>query len=123
MPRQSALAGHIVPIIESFILSKDDLHAIVQHVSAILSLVDLAVLFAFGWLLVPYVRIIYSVLYAGNSKKHLKKKEDENKDEEEEEEEEGENSFERSYVFLVSDHLSQIARLALLVYACDCVVR
>jgi hypothetical protein len=30
--------------------------------------------------------------------------------------------FERTYLFFAADSLSQIARLALLVYACDCLV-
>lgn len=119
MPRQSILAGHIAPFIESFMLSKDDLRAIVQNVSAILSVVDLAVLFVFGWLLVPYVRIIYNFIYTGHhipKEKSLDKKE---VSEEDEEDDEG-DIFDRSYVFFISDHLSQIAKLALLVYACDC---
>ena len=97
-PRQSALAGQIAPIVESLVLSAEDVQDIVQHVSAILSLVDLAVLFAFGWLLVPAVRAVHSFAtsVANNDK-----------------------NFESSYAFIVTDHLGQIARLALLVYACD----
>ncbi|KAL9185830.1 hypothetical protein ACHAXT_003607 [Thalassiosira profunda] len=99
MPRQSALAGHIAPIVESLVLSVDDVHAIVQHVSAILSFVDLAVLFSFGWLLVPLARVMHSFVTSSVA----------NKD----------KGFESSYAFIVADHLGQIARLALLVYACD----
>lgn len=106
MPRQSAIAGKIAPIIESFILSIDDLHAIIRHVSAIISSVDLVVLIAFGWLLVPSMRIIYSFVNGTTDKVNK----------------ENEDSFEKSYLYFVTDHLSQISRLALLVYACDCLV-
>lgn len=116
MPRQSALVGQIAPIIEGFILSKDDVHAIIQHISAVFSFVDLVVLFVLGWLLVPYAHIIRS-FFKGATKKDnatTKRKMDGK-------EEDG-GSFENSKTFFVVDHLSQIARLALLVYACDCVV-
>ena len=113
MSRPSVLAGKIVPIIESFVLSRDDVHAIIEQVSSILSAVDLAVLFAFGWLLVPYARAVYSFVTRGEDS--AKKKGDDK------EENDG-GGFEGSKVYIVSDHLSQIARLAMLVYACDCVV-
>ena len=130
MPKQSALlgpraplAGHFEQIIESFLLSRDDFHSAVENVSAFLSAVDLAILITFGWLLVPYTRIIYSFIIV---KRGNKKDDDDNKtmkgEETGREEKENKNIFENSYVFLVVDHLSQIARLALLVYACDCVV-
>ena len=32
------------------------------------------------------------------------------------------NEFETSFLFFIVDHCSQVARLAVLVYACDCVV-
>ena len=113
MSRPSVLAGKILPIIESFVLSRDDVHAIIEQVSAILSAVDLAVLFAFGWLLVPYARVVYSFVTRGedSAKKKLDYKE-----------ENDEGGFEGSKLYIISDHLSQIARLAMLVYACDCVV-
>lgn len=114
MSRPSVLAGKILPIIESFVLSSDDLHAIIEQVSAILSAVDLAVLFAFGWLLVPYARVVYSFVTRGEDSAKKKKGDDK--------EENDEGGFEGSKVYIVSDHLSQIARLAMLVYACDCVV-
>ena len=98
------LAGQIEPIISNFILSRDEVHSIIKQVSAILSVIDLAILFAFGWLLVPYARIIYSFV-------HTKTKGDTDED-----------SFENTYIFFAVDLLKQIARLALLVYACDCVV-
>ena len=113
MSRPSVLAGKVLPIIESFVLSRDDVHAIIEQVSAILSVVDLAVLFAFGWLLVPYARVVYSFVTRGedSAKKKLDYKE-----------ENDEGGFEGSKLYIISDHLSQIARLAMLVYACDCVV-
>ena len=114
MPRQSALAGQIEPIIESFLLSADDLHNIIEHVSAILSAVDLAVLFVFGWLLVPYTRVVYNFINVKSTGVAKDDRKDEGKEE---------NVFENSYVFFVVDHIGQIAKLALLVYACDCVVR
>jgi len=108
------LAGQIEPIISNFILSRDEVHSIIEQVSAILSVIDLAVLFAFGWLLVPYTRMIYSFVNTktkGDSKKSNNKNDDND-----------EENFENTYIFFAVDLFKQIARLALLVYACDCVV-
>ena len=110
------LAGQIEPIVSNFILSRDEVHSIIEQVSAILSVIDLAVLFAFGWLLVPYTRMIYSFVHTktkGDSKEKDNKNDDTDNDEE---------NFENTYIFFAVDLLKQIARLALLVYACDCVV-
>lgn len=123
MARQSsALAGQIAPIINSLRLSREDLQTIVQHVSSTLSVVDLLVLFVFGWLLVPYTRIIYPFFRMGI-------KSTKGSDSEKEEGEEGKRSakdgnveFESSIVYFIFRHLSEIARLAVLVYACDCLV-
>ena len=115
MPRQSVLAGHIAPIIESFVLSKDDFHAVIQHVSATLSIIDLAVLFVFGWLLIPSLEIVHSFIKTFT-------KRDKNKEMKRSGSDVVENEFKRPYFFVV-DNLSQIARLSLVVYACDCMVR
>ena len=107
------LAGQIEPIISNFILSRDEVHSIIEQVSAILSVIDLAVLFAFGWLLVPYARMIYSFVHTKTKGESIKK---DNKNDDDTED------FENTYIFFVVDLLRQIARLALLVYACDCLV-
>ena len=107
------LAGQIEPIISNFILSRDEVHSVIEQVSAILSVIDLAVLFAFGWLLVPYARMIYSFVHT-KTKRESNKKDSKNDDDSED--------FENTYIFFAVDLLKQIARLALLVYACDCVV-
>lgn len=99
-------------------LSRDEIHKVIQQVTDVLSAVDLAVLFAFGWLLVPYTRIIYDFV---NTKTVVPTKEEKDTTDTSTEENE-ENHFESTYLFFVVDHLKQIARLALLVYACDCVV-
>eukprot|EP00584_Thalassiosira_punctigera_P020593 CAMPEP_0172564002 /NCGR_PEP_ID=MMETSP1067-20121228/102653_1 /TAXON_ID=265564 ORGANISM="Thalassiosira punctigera, Strain Tpunct2005C2" /NCGR_SAMPLE_ID=MMETSP1067 /ASSEMBLY_ACC=CAM_ASM_000444 /LENGTH=362 /DNA_ID=CAMNT_0013354569 /DNA_START=266 /DNA_END=1354 /DNA_ORIENTATION=+ len=79
---------------------------------------DIAVLVAFGWFLVPSSRIAYSFLNPAAAKTRPKVA----SDEEGSEGDAGDGGFKRSYLFFVVDHLSQIARLALLVYAFDCVV-
>ena len=115
MPRHFALAGQISTVLDRLILSREDFQSIVQHVSSILSMVDLIVLFIFGWLLVPYTRIIYPFFRLGiksNNECGTETKGDVDDDE----------KFETSILYLIVDHLSQIARLAVLVYACDCVV-
>jgi hypothetical protein len=118
MPRHSALAGQISPILDRIILSREDFHSIVQHVSSILSMVDLLVLFIFGWLLVPYTRIIYPFLRFG-----IKSNKDCGSEKKDDVDDVVDNKkFETSILYFVVDHLSQVARLAVLVYACDCVV-
>jgi hypothetical protein len=136
-PRQSALAGQIAPIVQSLNLSRNDLLAIVEHLSGILCALDLVVLFGLGWLLVPYTRIVHSFFNATIMKNKVEGSpdaEDEavngaalsgprasgNKNEESIDEDR--HRFERTYLFFAADSLSQIARLALLVYACDCLV-
>jgi len=126
MPRQSALVGQIAPLLDSLILSREDLESIVQHVSSTLSAVDLLVLFVFGWLLVPYTRIIYPFIRIKTTTKTKKVGSSVTKDDDDEAESERrseeKNEFETSILFFIVDHCSQVARLAVLVYACDCVV-
>jgi len=134
-PRQSALAGQIAPIIRSLNLSRNDLLAIVEHLSGILCALDLIVLFGLGWLLVPYTRIVHSFFNAKIMKNRVEAPDAEDKavngallsprtsGKMNEESIDGDrNRFEKTYLFFAVDSLSQIARLALLVYACDCLV-
>lgn len=125
MPRQSALVGRFAPIFDSLVLSREDVASIVQHVSSILSAVDILVLFVFGWLLVPYTRIIYSFLFRVRTKPNKECGSDSEKPGGEEgtrSQKNGYNEFENSVLYFIIDHLSQIARLAVLVYVCDCLV-
>ena len=80
-------------------------------------MVDLLVLFIFGWLFVPYTRIIYTFLRFGikSNKECGSEKKDDGDDV-------VDKKFETSILYFIVDHLSQVARLAVLVYACDCVV-
>ena len=117
MPRQSLLAGQIFPVIHAVSQSSCDLHSIVQHVSSILSVVDIGVLITLGWLLVPFLEIVIRV--ATNKVPLVSSDERKRGSTGRKTEEEG---FERSYLFILIDHLSQSARLALLVYTFDCVV-
>ena len=125
MPRQSALVGRFAPIFDSLVLSREDVASIVQHVSSILSAVDILVLFVFGWLLVPYTRIIYPFLFRVRTKPNKDCGSDSEKTGDEEgtrSQKNGYNEFENSVLYFIIDHLSQIARLAVLVYVCDCLV-
>jgi hypothetical protein len=83
--------------------------------------VDLLVLFVFGWLLVPYTRIIYPFFRIKTKTKEGCSSEKKCDDDEAERRIE-KNEFETSFLFFIVDHCSQVARLAVLVYACDCVV-
>ncbi|KAL7467592.1 hypothetical protein ACHAXS_007834 [Conticribra weissflogii] len=134
---KSALAGKIKPIVSSlFLLSKEDFTAIVQNVGEIANGIDLAVLCALGWGLVPCLGIVYSFLYGGvvgnavksKGKKGISLKRDGEGEECTEDcdgggdDDDDDESYHKSYLFLLSDHIAQMARLALLVYACDCIV-
>jgi len=101
-PRQSALAGHIAPIVQSLNLSRNDLLAIVEHLSGILCALDLVEDEAVNG------AALLSPRASGNKN--------------EESIDEDRHRFEKTYLFFAVDSLSQIARLALLVYACDCLV-
>ncbi|KAL7552405.1 hypothetical protein ACHAWF_015650 [Thalassiosira exigua] len=92
---KSALVGKIQPILASLGISRDDARRVVRNVSEMLNGVDLAVL-------------------------------QEGTLERQQEDEGGDNGeiheYAQSYTFLVADNAQQVARLSLLVYACDCFV-
>ena len=71
------------------------------------------------------MRIVHSFIRASTSKRVKKIVEDESKNEvvsfNENEDKDG-DTFEQSWMCWIAEHLSQIARLASLVYACDCLV-
>lgn len=128
---KSTLAGKIKPIVSTvFQLSKEDFTAIAQNVGEIASGIDLAVLCALGWGLVPFVGVVYSFCYSGligtsvklNGKNGISSKSDVDGDGDGDEDSDDDESYHKSYSFLFSDHIAQMARLALLVYACDCIV-
>lgn len=123
----STLAGKISPFLHSLLLSRDDLHAIATNVSNMLHVIDLSVLIVLGWMLVPATAAVYSFAQSVNGggkvvQSERKKGGDDLDGEEDAEEGDGTTKYQRSYVCLLADHLSQMARLALLVYACDCIV-
>ena len=72
------------------------------------------------------MRIVHSFIRASTSKRGTKIVEDESKNEvvsfDENEDKDGDDTFEQSWMCWIAEHLSQIARLASLVYACDCLV-
>ena len=130
---KSAIAGKIQPIISSlFLLSKDDLHAIIHNVYDMCNMVDLVVLVSFGWLLVPAMGVVYDYsTKAHNGSKRSKGSDDDAKDDTKDKNDEDDIhidhgqtllKYQNSYLFLMAHHLSEMSRLALLVYAGDCIV-
>lgn len=115
------LAGQIAPVLESLFLSRDDFRTVFHHVYAILHAKDLAVLVAFGWLLVPSARMVYERSFANNADAAATKR-SKSLDKGGGEENEEIGGYEGSWFSFAVDSLSQMFRLAMLVYACDCVV-
>jgi hypothetical protein len=123
--RSTTLAGKIQPLLSSLLLSTEEIHVIFNNVSSAIQLVDLIVLCALGWMVVPALGAVYAVVYPfveEKKKSVMKTMGTFDDDESEDGDEDGLTPYQRSYVYLFADHLSQMAKLGLLVYACDCIV-
>lgn len=120
----SALAGKITSIFQVFVLSRDDIHQIVTNVSEVIHAFDLVVLFTFGWMFVPAMGVVYTVLNEGKGKiKRVASRTELKKNTSAvDEQDEIDCSYESSYIYQFAVHVSQMAKLALLVYLCDIVV-
>jgi hypothetical protein len=112
-------------------LSADEIRSVVKNVSSAIQVLDLLILVSAGWLLVPAVGIMYNFAhpYIKDEKERVLKRmgttfssADDSDDEEEEDEQQQLSPYELSYMKLIAQMLSQVARLSLLVYACDCFV-
>jgi len=106
MPPQLVQAGTIAPLIDHILVSGDEIRSAVKHAIAFVSFTDVAILVCCGWLLVPCLDIVYTFIDAKRMKKEKKCG----------------SEFERSYLFVIVDHLSQASRLALFVYSSDCIL-
>ncbi|KAL7500393.1 hypothetical protein ACHAWT_008147 [Skeletonema menzelii] len=122
----SALAGKISSICQVFVLSQDDIHQILSNVYEVIhrSTFDLVVLFALGWLFVPAMGVVYDVLDDGKDKiKRVASRAELRKNASSVEiDDKNDGSYENSYIYQFAVHISQAAKLALLVYLCDIVV-
>ena len=118
----SALAGKISSIFQVFVLSRDDIEKIYANIYEVVHPVDLIVLFAIGWLFVPAVGVVYAVLNTAAVKGKNKIKRATSRTESFNEEDEHDGSYQNSYTYQLAVHVSQMAKLALLVYFCDIVV-
>ena len=121
----SALAGKISSICQVFVLSQDDIHQILINVYKVIHAFDLIVLFALGWLCVPAMRVVYEILDDGKDKikrvasRELRKNTSSSV---EMQDDKHDGSYENSYMYQFAVHVSQMAKIALLVYLCDIVV-
>lgn len=120
----SALAGKISSIFQVSGLSRDDIHQILANVYQIIHAFDLIVLLMFGWLFVPALGVVYAVLHVGKGKiKRAASRNDLKKNESVVGQQDETNcGYESSYIYQFAVHVSQMAKLAILVYLCDIVV-
>jgi Mechanosensitive ion channel len=92
------IAGNkIIPVLRKLAASNADVNELWKLLSHAVHPIDFVVLSLLGWGTVPLCSMIYSCL----AKK-------------------GDDAFHHSYMFHVSDHISQAAQLAILVYLVDC---
>lgn len=128
----SALAGKIASICQVFVLSRDDIHQIFANVYEVIHAIDLIVLVAIGWLFVPAVGVVYAVLNKAaakgkdkikrvTSRGDLKNLKTSSTIADVEETKDG-SDYQLSYTYQFAVHISQMAKLGLLVYLCDIVV-
>lgn len=128
--RSTTLAGKILPLLSSLFLSADEIRSVVKNVSSAIQVLDLLILVSAGWLLVPAVGIMYNFAYPyiKEEKERVLKRMSttfssaDDSDDEEDDEQQQLSPYEVSYMKLIAQMLSQVARLSLLVYACDCFV-
>jgi small-conductance mechanosensitive channel len=126
----SALAGKINSTFRAlFVLSKDDIDAILTNVCEAIHVIDLIVLCAIGWLCVPTVGVVYAFLdkAAEKGKKKIKRVASTITSRRADsttrlDSEEDDDSYENSYTYQMAVLVSQMAKLALLVYLCDIAV-
>jgi small-conductance mechanosensitive channel len=108
------------------VLSRDDIHHIFVNVYEVIHAIDLIVLVAIGWLFVPAVGMVYAVLNkaAARGKDKIKRvtSRGDLKSSTIVDAEENDRSYQRSYTYHFAVHISQMAKLGLLVYLCDIVV-
>mmetsp|Transcript_13881 Transcript_13881/g.20245 ORF Transcript_13881/g.20245 Transcript_13881/m.20245 type:complete len:442 (+) Transcript_13881:123-1448(+) len=116
-----AMSGRIAPILSKFVISREKIAAIGQSIKIILHPVDIFVLFFFSLATVPIAHVLYTVyafvishysgkrvLVSGSDKKEISTKIN------------GSHGFRNSYAYQFAEHLSQVARIGLLVYLADC---
>lgn len=121
----SALAGKISSICQVSGLSRDEIHQILSNVYQVIHAFDLIVLLTFGWLFVPAMGVVYAVLNEGKGKiKRVASRNELKKNASSVVGQQDENScgYESSYIYQFAVHVSQMAKLAILVYICDIVV-
>lgn len=107
----STIAGHITPILSKLILTKGQREAIWEGITHVTSISDLLLLTLLGFALVPtfqvpYERIIQPRQHAQSLKRQRGFRSDD---------------YRKSIVFHITNTISQIARLAFVVYAFDMV--
>jgi small-conductance mechanosensitive channel len=100
---RSTLAGQISPFLNKFILSKSQLHNIWSGITQVASVQDIVFLLALGFAVVPSVEIPYTRFILSRSSKH------------------SDRGFHSTSIYHVLNSLSQVARLAFIVYAFDMV--
>ena len=93
------MAGKIFPFFEEFAFTKEDLHLIYRRLVDAIHIGDLAFLFAVAFITTPLFALFYNLVFSKRTK-----------------------TFEESIFFQISDHISQAARLAIVVYVVDCCV-
>lgn len=111
---KSAVAGKMMPLVRSFIITPDKLRAARSAISATADVSDLLILVTLGWAMTPLVK--YPLLSMKNKKENYNK----------------ENStdiiargkrqdYSESFIFQITDHIGQAARIALMVCLLDCI--
>lgn len=92
--------GQIVPVLHKLTPTNDDLHQIWQLLTRAVHPLDFLVLSVLGWAMVPLFGCLYYAIL--NRKLNA--------------------AYETSYLYQFADHISQAARLAIVVYGFDCLI-
>lgn len=100
---RSTLAGQISPFLNKFVLSEAQRQNIWNGITDVASVQDIIFLLALGFAVVPLVELPYSTFVLSRNSKH------------------SDRDFRSTSIYHVLDSLSQIARLAFVVYGFDMV--
>lgn len=101
--KDSALAGNIWPVIKKLVITPDKAKLMLTKTAEVIEWQDLVLIVFLGWFSVPLLRYpMENIVMSGDGAMIQPKK-----------------RFRETVAFHVADHVSQIARLALLVYGVD----
>lgn len=97
LPKASLLVvgGRVLPFLKAIAVTPEDVSKIWQHLEQTVHPIDFIVLFVVAFSTVPLLSVIYRIFLPGKP-------------------------YKESYVYLIADHISQAAKIAMAIFLVDC---